>query len=279
MAETKRYYWLRLMSDFFNQPKIKKLRRIAGGDTYTIIYLKLQLLSLKNGAKLYFEGIEDTFVEELALTIDEDVENVKVTVMYLINQGLLEEVEENEFVLNETIKNIGSETASAQRTREYRKRKNDTKLLQCDNVVTDCDKMKQTRHVEIEIEKELELELELNKEIKKELELNIDISPEPKQKTFITLPLNTQEDYPIYENDVDEYKKIYLNVDIEQQLRCMKGWLLANPTRRKTKKGIKRFIHSWLQREQDKTSFQKNNNIKKYENENTGNFNITKFDV
>ena len=43
----KRYYWLKLKDDFFRQPKIKKLRQIAGGDTYTVIYLKLQLLSLQ----------------------------------------------------------------------------------------------------------------------------------------------------------------------------------------------------------------------------------------
>ena len=60
---SKRYYWLKLKDDFFTQKEIKKLRRIAGGDTFTIIYLKLQLLSLKNDGKLVFEGVEDDFVE------------------------------------------------------------------------------------------------------------------------------------------------------------------------------------------------------------------------
>lgn len=36
----KRYYWLKLPDGFFRQKAIKKLRKIAGGDTYTIIYLK-----------------------------------------------------------------------------------------------------------------------------------------------------------------------------------------------------------------------------------------------
>ena len=40
MAE-RRFYWLKLREDFFRQKEIKKLRQIAGGDTYTIIYLKL----------------------------------------------------------------------------------------------------------------------------------------------------------------------------------------------------------------------------------------------
>ena len=74
MAE-KKYYWLKLKNDFFAQPRIKKLRRMAGGDTYTIIYLKMQLLSLENEGVIIFEGIEDDFIEELALTIDEDSVN------------------------------------------------------------------------------------------------------------------------------------------------------------------------------------------------------------
>jgi predicted phage replisome organizer len=64
------YYWLKLNKDFFKGKEIKKLRKIAGGDTYTIIYLKLQLLSLKDEGKLYFDGIEETFAEELALELD-----------------------------------------------------------------------------------------------------------------------------------------------------------------------------------------------------------------
>ena len=50
MAGNKRYYWLKLMDDFFDSKRIKKLRKMAGGDTYTIIYLKMQLLSLKRAA-------------------------------------------------------------------------------------------------------------------------------------------------------------------------------------------------------------------------------------
>ena len=40
----KKYYWLKLKEAYFDNPKIKMLRKIAGGDTFTIIYLKMQLL-------------------------------------------------------------------------------------------------------------------------------------------------------------------------------------------------------------------------------------------
>ena len=65
----KKYYWLKLKNNFFSQPKIKKLRKIAGGDTYTIIYLKMQLYSLEDDGKLYFDGIEEDFVEEMLAAI------------------------------------------------------------------------------------------------------------------------------------------------------------------------------------------------------------------
>ncbi len=78
----KRYYWLKLKADWFSDKRIKKLRSIAGGDTHTIIYLKMMLLSLRNEGKLYFEGVEDNFASEIALALDEDVENIKLTQAY-----------------------------------------------------------------------------------------------------------------------------------------------------------------------------------------------------
>lgn len=144
----KKYYWLKLMKDFFQQPKIKKLRRVAGGDTYTVIYLKLQLLSLENGGKLYFEGVEETFVEEIALTIDEDEDNVRFTLMYLEQQGLLEKIEDNEYAMPETMARIGSESESAERVRQYRERQRQAEALppapdnppalHCNNNVRTC---------------------------------------------------------------------------------------------------------------------------------------------
>ena len=85
MAE-KKYYWLKMTDQFFEDKAIKKLRKIAGGDTYTIIYLKMLLTAIKQGNKMYFEGIEDDFMEELALELDEDTDNVKVTLLHIIFQ-------------------------------------------------------------------------------------------------------------------------------------------------------------------------------------------------
>lgn len=79
---------------------------------------------------------------------------------------------------------------------------------------------------------------------------------------LITLPLNDQSLYPLYPQDVEEWSELYPAVDVMQQLRSMRGWLEANPTKRKTQSSIQRFINGWLAREQDKggNSYDSGNN-------------------
>lgn len=156
------------MNDFFAQPKIKKLRKIAGGDTYTIIYLKMQLLSLQNEGKLYFENIEDNFIDEIALTIDEEPENVAVTIQFLLAQGLIETEDNSEYLLAETRNLIGSETDGAKRVRKYRQEKSQ-KLLQCNADVTNCNAYVTNCNTEIDIDIEKEIETEKDIETEKEI--------------------------------------------------------------------------------------------------------------
>lgn len=169
---TKKYYWLKLKNDFFTNKKIKKLRKIAGGDTYTIIYLKMQLLSIKDNGKLYFENVEDSFAEELALELDEDIENVKVTLMFLIKSGLLVEVNPEEYILPETIECIGSETSKAELMRKKRAKE---KLLSGNNVTPELPAVTKS-YTEIEKEKEIDIEIKIDKdkEIKKDKKIYFD---------------------------------------------------------------------------------------------------------
>lgn len=160
----KKYYWLKLKADWFSDKRIKKLRSIAGGDTHTIIYLKMMLLSLKDEGKLYFEGVEDNFASEIALALDEDAENVKLTLAFLQRHGLIEIRNEDEYQLTEVPTIIGSETASAMRVREHRERKKQNagndRLLQCNMNETGGNNLKQICSVERELEKERDKEIE-----------------------------------------------------------------------------------------------------------------------
>ena len=65
------------------------------------------------------------------------------------------------------------------------------------------------------------------------------------------LPLVDGTDFEISVETVAELSGLYPAVDVAQQLRSMRGWLLANPKNRKTKAGIMRFVNSWLSREQN----------------------------
>ena len=150
-TENRRYYWLKLKDDFFKNKKIKKLRQLAGGDTYTIIYLKLQLLSIKDEGILYFDNVEDTFIEELALEIDESVEDVKVCVMYLIKCGLIEEVSENEMLLIQARDSIGSETRNAESMRKLREKRKQENVTMLQDVTKS--------YLEKEIEKEKDIDI------------------------------------------------------------------------------------------------------------------------
>ena len=179
MAETKKrkkkYAWLKLQEGFFRDKRMKKLRKIAGGDTYTIIYLKMQLLSIRKNGVLIYEGVYDSFAEEIAEEIDENYENVQVTLNFLQSYGLIEELNENQYLLPEAAMNIGTESESAERVRRYRARKAQEKLpepseikalhgsesdaLHCNDDVT-----KRNDYIETEQDKETETDTEEDKE-------------------------------------------------------------------------------------------------------------------
>lgn len=124
-----RYYWLKLQDGFFGSKRIKKLRRMAGGDTYVVIYLKMQLAAMKSGGVLTFSGLEADFAEELALDLDEEADNVRITLAYLLSCGLVETSDNISFFFPWAVANTGSETAAAERMRRMRERNGVTPAL------------------------------------------------------------------------------------------------------------------------------------------------------
>lgn len=80
----------------------------------------------------------------------------------------------------------------------------------------------------------------------------LETTSEPTESPIFSLPLNDNSEHKIFNADVIMWCELYPSVDIMQELRKMKGWLSANPKRRKTKVGVLRFINNWLSKEQDK---------------------------
>lgn len=168
MASVKRFFWLKLKEDFFKQKEIKLLRKIAGGDTHTIIYLKILLLSLKNNGKVYFEGVTDNFFEEIALEIDEDIENVAICMKFLEQKGLLIYDTEDSASLTAIPEMIGSESESARRVRKHRQ----NKVLQEKTSQCNAEPLQSNKNVTTEKELEKELEIEKEKELQQETDKN-----------------------------------------------------------------------------------------------------------
>ena len=257
----KRFYWLKLADTYFQEPKIKKLRRIAGGDTYTVIYLKMQLLSIRNGGILKFEGIETNFYEELALKLDEDTENVKLTLTYLQQNNLIE-CNDNHYLLPEAAKSIGSECDSAERVRQFRARQNNKmlpsndKALLSNNEVTKCNK---TVTLDIDIEKDIDIYSNTSVLLPRARFSSSTVEAEA-DTIFINLPLIGGDLFAVTESYVKTLAEMCPALDIEQQIRNMALWLDANPKQRKTKSGIKRFITGWLTREQNRARPSNGNN-------------------
>ena len=214
MSEPKRYFWLKLHKDFFQRKEIKRLRKIAGGDTYTIIYLKMLLRSIMSDGKLYFDGLEDDFASELALDLDEKEENVQITVAYLIKSGLLEMCSDDEYYLPDAKDNTGTETAVASRVRKHREKR---KALQCNTDVT------QVKHLcNGEIEKDIE------KEIDKEIDSSA--STTTKRKRFEKPTLSEIKEYCIERNnnvDAQHFYDYYESNGWKVGKNSMQNWQAA----------------------------------------------------
>lgn len=246
----KRYYWLKLSEDFFRQKEIKQLRRMAGGDTFTIIYLKMLLRSLEDGGRLYYEGIEQDFVSELALDLDEELENVKLTVAYLTAKGILIHGGSDEYELLTAGEMTGSETASTRRSRKSRANRmagNGQKLLQCNTDAT-----KRNTEIEIDTDKDTDIDTDREKNPSDSCAEQSEDAPAPAKPIVFSLPLNDGTEHSITRAEYDRYCSLYPAVDVMRELRKMAGWLDGNPRNRKTRSGIKRFINGWLSREQDR---------------------------
>ncbi len=214
----KRYWWLKLQENFFQQGEIKALRRKPNGETLIIIYLKMQLFSLKNSGVIYFEGFEESFVEELAYQIDEDSKEVDRTITFLKKHGLLLELSPTENQLPKVIECIGSEGSSAKRVREHRERQkalqSNIDLLQCNDLALLC-------HGEKE---------KSNNYIKEE-----------KENTPLT-PQGETCDGTVYSKDFENVWNLYPRK--ADKLKAFKAWNKINPSEELTNKILNAIIHT-----------------------------------
>lgn len=121
------YHWIKIPEDHLETLKMKKLRERENGETMTIIYLKILLLSLKWNGYIYYEGVGDSIEEEIASLIGEDKELVEKTILFMIEYSLLTVCNEKEAVFAEEFKTNTGKDSDKERQRISRARKENAK--------------------------------------------------------------------------------------------------------------------------------------------------------
>lgn len=150
----KKYYWLKLKEDFFEEDAISWIEEQEKGKEYCLFYLKLCLKSLKTNG-LLIRNVGSMLVpydaKTLAKVTSTDIDTVKVAMDIFTKIGLVQILENGEIFISQLQNMVGSETKWAEKKRLQRQKRDNVLMLsgQCP----------------IEIEKDIDIEKELEKDI------------------------------------------------------------------------------------------------------------------
>lgn len=241
MAESKKYYWLKLKRDFFKRHDIRIVEAMPNGKDYILFYLKLMLESIDHEGELRFSDTIPYSEQMLAVVTDTNIDIVRSALKIFTELKMMEVLEDETIYMREVDNLIGSAVDSdqANRQRRCRERKKQAALQGCDTSVT-------LRHER----KSLELHTELHKE-------NIgNICASPRRFTKPSL------------DEVSAYcAERGNNVDAEKWYDYYEsnGWRVG----KNAMKDWKAAVRTWEKREDYKPKGEKKSEVPKY-----GNFNI-----
>ena len=186
-VEEKRYHWLKLKEDFFEEDAIEWLEEQENGKEYVLFYLKLCLKSIKsNGILIRRVGtmLVPYDTHKLSEMTKTDFDTVVVAMKLFREIGLVEIQDSGEIYLTELNEMIGSEAKSTSRSRLCRERKRyESEMigtLQCNTDATlvqhncnaDATLTQQNCNTDIDIDIDIEKELELDIDIDNNIEQN-----------------------------------------------------------------------------------------------------------
>lgn len=130
-TKNKRYYWLKLPTDFFQTDAMAWLEEQENGVYYTNFYLKLCLASINNNGIL-IRQVGSMFIpydiKGLSKMTGIGTDTVIVAIELLKKAGLLEIMDNGAFYLTQVEGMVGSETDSAKRMRKSREKAKDKEL-------------------------------------------------------------------------------------------------------------------------------------------------------
>lgn len=164
MAE-KKYYWLKLPRNFFGKHYIKILRAKENGELLVLFYMWMLTEAIDHEGRLRYSEDIPYDEEMLAEASGFALHIVTQALQQFTKLQLVITESDGTLFMPKSIEMIGSESASAQRVREYRERKNSKEKkpetvenTESNDNVTKCNSDVQKSNMEKELEKELEKE-------------------------------------------------------------------------------------------------------------------------
>lgn len=265
--------WFKHDTDATMDFKIKKLLIKYGAIGYAIYFHCLELIAGSVSEKnITFELEHDAEIIADDLRISGTSEKsgkdlVEEIMRYMIELNLFEESNGHIFCFK-LLNRMDSSMTSSPRFRELINKAKETKqeekcechdnvMISHDDVMINHDNVMQEKKRIEKITKEKIKKDNIRKEKNSYSEqTSCSESTEPHDST-LSLILNDNTEWTPSQSEIDEFSKLYPNVDVIAELRKMRGWCIGNPKKRKTRYGVKRFVTAWLGKEQDKPSFTK----------------------
>lgn len=241
MANNKRFYWLKLKENFFEEDTISWLEEQENGKEYCLFYLKLCLKSLKTDGILIRnvgELLVPYNIKKLAEMTHTDIDTARVSMEIFEKIGLIQILENGEIYLTQLENMVGSETTKAETMRRLR-----TQRKIEGNIVTKMLPRERVRERDKEIEKDIEIELEDKTRHKFGTYGRIHLTDKQYQKLIedfskevVDMKINQLDEYVEMNNNKNKYKNF--NLVLRKAIR--ENWFESNNTKQqKTNREIK----------------------------------------
>lgn len=122
MAESKKYYYLKLKEDFFDSDELKILESMKDGYLYSNILLKLYLKSLGSSGRLMYRNVIPYTSEILATLTGHQVGTIEKALDIFKKLELIEILDNGAIYMMDIQNFIGRSSSEADRQREYQNR-------------------------------------------------------------------------------------------------------------------------------------------------------------
>ena len=267
MATGKRYYWIKLRETFMTSDVVDFLMSQTDGANYVVLYQMLCLKTINTAGRLA-RTIGEIVIPYDVNKIQRDckwftVDTIRVALELYKKFGLVYEDVDGTLVMTGHNEMVGSETNWSMQKRHQMVTKAQKQLnypVECGNKVESKvenfhpdirDKEIRDKEIRDKEIRDKEIESKSNNNTTSGAPTEVGTPQQQEKPPIFTLPCIGGGEFPLTQEDVDKWSELYPAVDVPQEIRAMIGWLDANPSRRKTVSGAKRFANNWLSKAQN----------------------------